>query len=103
MGIIVLIVLIAIFGGQIGILGAAAKECPGDFYCPSFLANSNDDKPNIEEAQAQMELIQAGSAQGCSEGFTSLGIRIRPGQPPGDVRNPKKVQYCVPCCAPAGG
>jgi hypothetical protein len=87
MGIIVLIVLIAIFSSQVGVIGSASKECSPDFKCV----------PSVTVTQIKQN-VAIGE---CGDGFTSVGRRLEPGQPSKQIRS-DDARFCNPCCAPAG-
>lgn len=92
LGIIVLVVVGAIFSGQIGKFGRAASECPGTCYISS---------PSPAAQQAQGTGVQFKVGQACDEFEVRAtgGSYIARGSPlnanPADFR-------CTACCVPTG-
>ena len=85
LGILVLVVVAAIFGGQIGKFGRIAGECPGRCAGPTWIA---DAKPDAETM-----------AQACDHDFEKAlsGTYIDKGQ---TGTKPDQVKKCVACCIP---
>lgn len=92
LGILVLVVLGAIFGGQIGKFGRVANECPN--RCAPLPGGGYVEATNLQQQMSAMQQVK------CLPGETKLsGLYIRPGQAGVE---PENLEYCAACCAPIG-
>ena len=87
LGILVLIVLAAIFSGQIGKFGRAASSCNNDCVSPTDLTSA---KALGNDAASKL----------CSDRNEKVlyGLYAAPGQ----TGDPSTWQYCSACCLPIG-
>jgi hypothetical protein len=93
LGILVLIIIAAIFSGQIGTIGRITAVCP--------VGNPCVEQTGITSARTEFEKLGTENGPRCPEGSTPLSeIRVKPGQP--KDRPADETIYCAPCCVPVG-